>query len=228
MTTDKLVSYTDTANHWDWRAMISLDCQIGTVITMPEDGMITSVEFMVGGLNYNDPVYGYQYHNGYVRPAVWRASDGTVLTVGSYTTLSPQSGGGSAWQSFNLNDVQVHNGDQLIVGFWRNSSSTSYATQWNKATDLSTDSSPVLSASGCQTLGHDVWGSESGPLTFRITNTYNNTSLNYRLHYTAGGRVKVWDGRYWRQESVSVWNGTAWVPGTVNVWNGTAWVESTE
>lgn len=220
---DKTVSYTDTANHWYWRAADPRDCQTGTVVTMPEDGKITQLELMVAGLNYNDPVYGYQDEPGRIRPTIWNRDTGNVICTGSYTTVPQAAGGSAGWVTFDLPDTVISSGTNLIVGFWRESYSTGYATQWPYATG-----DVVTSAQGQVTLAHNIWGSESGPLKFSVSETYYDRSINFKLHYVSGGRVKVWDGRSWVDRDVYVYDGSQWVKGTVDVYDGTNWNESGE
>lgn len=218
--TEKKISFETDANHWYWRGKNRLDCQTGTLVEMPEDGKITRVDFMVGGLTYNDPVYGYQNKPGSVVPAIWDANTGAILTKGKLTSLPRSAGGKMPWVSFDLPDLRVKKGRRLIVGFWRNSGNSAIATQWDYSTNTS--------SRGWTTYAHHLYGSTSGPLNFQKSQTYSNRALNFRLWYESGGRLKAWNGLSWISGNPKVWNGSAWVKGTVNVWNGTEWVEASE
>lgn len=217
---EKTISFETAGNHWYWRAKNSLDCQTGTLVEMPEDGKVTRIELKVAGLDYNDPVYGYQNESGYVVPAIWDASTGTVLTKGAARILPPSPGGTQPWVSFDVSDLRLKAGRRILVGFWRHSNSSGYSTQWDYCTSVEAD--------GYTTYGHHLYGSSSGPLSFVKSSSYSGRSLNFRLHYESGGKVKVWNSRSWVTGSVKVWNGSTWVDGTVKVWDGSTWQESTE
>jgi hypothetical protein len=187
---------------------------------MPEQGLLTSVEFHVAGLDYIDPVYGYQHESGYARAAVWDASDGSIVTQSGYQALPPASGGTQPYVSFDLDNVTVSAGTSLIVGFWRRSDSTAYSTQWDYCEDGA--------AVGYTTYSQSIYGSDTGPHPFKTTTVHPDRALNFKLHYTNGGRIQVWDGNVWRPKPIYVFDGSNWVKGTVSVWDGTAWIEATE
>lgn len=216
--TIKKIAYEGSADNWWWRAKNELDCQIGQLVTMPEQGRLLTVHLKVAGLDYNDPVYGYQNESGYVRAAVWDERTGEVIAHSGTHILPASTGGSQPWVVFDLPDTVVDAGTRLIVGFWRRSDSTSYSTQFDRD----------MSATGQKMYRHHVFGSGSGPFTFRTSDTVTGASINYRLMYESGGRVVVWDGSRWSPRNVNVWDGTGWTQGTVNVWDGTGWVESGE
>ena len=218
----KQISYETPGNHWYWRSRNKQDCQTGTIVTMPEKGKITGVSFKVAGLNFQDPVYGYQYHRGRVRPAIWDLATGKVLAKGAYTVLDIYPGGQQPWVHFDLPDLWVNEGQRLIVGFFRDSSTSSYATQWDYNTS---------DAAGITTLAHDLYGASEGPFTFNTTDTYSNRSLNFILSYNSGGKVKVYrpTGGGWRTaQDVRVWDGNSWNSAEVRYFDGTTWQESND
>ena len=218
---DKQLSFETAGNHWYWRAKNERDCQTGTVVTMPENGRLTGVSLKVAGLDYNDPVYGYQYHKGHMRPAVWDYDTKKVLTTGSYTVLPIYPGGQQPWVHFDLKDVKVEKGQKIIVGFWRDSSTSSYATQWDYNTS---------DADGVTTLAHDLFGCGSGPMDFKVTDVYSNRSLNFILSYQSGGKLKVYhpQGGWRTAKDVRVWNGSGWKSAEVRYFDGTTWQESND
>jgi hypothetical protein len=217
---EKSVAFETVGNHWYWRAKNSLDCQTGTLVEMPEDGKLVRVEIKVAGLDYSDPVYGYQNEPGYVVPAIWDASTGAVLSKGSARLLPASPGGTQPWESFDISDVSLKAGRDIIVGFWRHSNSSGYSTQWDYCTTVEADA--------FTTYGHHLYGSSSGPLSFVKSASYSGRSLNFRLFYESGGRVKVWNGSTWAVKTPKVWNGSAWVNTLAKVWDGLAWQESSE
>lgn len=214
---EKKRAFETAGNHWYWRGRNPLDCQTATLITLPEAGRITRLEFKVGGLTgYNDPVYGYQSNkSGEAAAAIWNPQ-GVVLTKSAAKKLPPTTVSGSTshapWVSFPVTPLDVKAGQSMLVGFWRRSNSSSYATQW-----------PYNSAaSGYTTYSHNLSDSSSGPLPFRTSTTYSSRSLNFRVWYETGGGVKVWNGSTWVGD-IRVWDGAAWVPGKVSVWDGSRW-----
>lgn len=215
---NKTISYEGSAGNWWWRAKNSLDCQIGQLVVLPEQGRLLSVQIRVAGLDYNDPVYGYQNESGYVRAAVWDERSGDVIAHSSTRVLPSSPGGTQPWVNFDLPDTLVDAGTRLIVGFWRRSDSTAYSTQFDRD----------MTANGQKMYRHHVFGSGSGPFRFHVSDTIDDASINYRLLYETGGRVTVWDGSRWTPKNVNVWDGTDWTKGTVHVWDGSDWVESGE
>lgn len=212
------IAFTAASNHWFWRGKNHLDCQTATLVQMPEDGRITRLDFMVAGLTYNDPVYGYQNKEGYALPAIWDAGNGNILSKGTGRSLPRSTGGTQPWVQFTMPGLNVKAGQRILVGFWRNSANTSIATQWDYCT--------TNSASGYTTYGHHVTNSSSGPLKFVKSATYSNRSLNFRVTYeSSAGGVKVWNGRSWAPGTVNVWNGSRWVRGSARVWTGSRWAE---
>lgn len=219
---DKQISFETAGNHWYWRSRDKQDCQTGTLVTLPDKAKITGVSFKVAGLDYNDPVYGYQYHRGHMRPAIWDYRTGKVLAKGAYTVLPVSPGGQQPWVHFDLPDTWIAEGQTIIVGFWRDSSTSSYATQWDYNT---------ADASGMTTLSNDLFGSSEGPFTFTTTDTYSNRSLNFILSYASGGKVKVFHptGGGWRTaKDVRVWTGSGWKSAEVRYFDGTTWQESND
>ena len=216
----KKVSFETAGNHWYWRSKNERECQTGTVVSMPERARLKTVSFKVGGLDFNDPVYGYQHHRGRMRPAIWDYNTGAVLTKGSYTVLPISSGGTMPWVSFDLADVWVEKGQKIIIGFWRDSSTSSYATQWDYNTN----------ATGLTMVSHDLFGSESGPFTFKRTGSMSGTSINFILNYSAGGKLKVFDttGTWRTVDDVKVYDGDRWDSAEVRIFNDTAWEVSKE
>lgn len=208
----------ESANHWFWRGNLAKDCQTATLVTMPEDGTITQLDFRVAGLtNYKDPVYGSQSEPGYVVPAIWAASGG-ILTKGTARTLTKVGVSGTSssapWEKFSVTSLKVKKGTNILVGFWRPSGSTAYATQWPYRSGIS----------GWTTYGHNLAGSTAGPVTFSANTTYSSQSLCFRMWYTpAAGGVKVWNGSNWTNATVKVWSGSAWFTGNVKVWDGAGW-----
>ena len=217
---EKKIAFENEANHWYWRGKNRLDCQTATLVEIPEDAKITRVEFKIAGLTYNDPVYGYQNKPGYAIPTIWDANSGSILTKGSGRSLPRSPGGTQPWVSFDIPDLRVKAGRRLLVGFWRNSANTAIATQW--------DYSTAAAANEWTTYGHHLYGSSSGPLKFSKSTTYSGRSLNFRLWYESGGRVKVWNGKAWIPVNPQVRDGSRWAKGTVHVFNGTEWVEASE
>lgn len=214
----KQIAYDGSAGNWWWRAKNSLDCQIGQLVTMPEQGRLLSVSIRVAGLNYDDPVYGYQNEPGYVRAAVWDERSGDVLAKSDVAILPSSLGGTQPFVGFDLPDVTVRAGQRIIVGFWRRSDSTSYSTQFDRD----------MGASGQTMYRQHVFGSSSGPFKFDPSDIISNASINYKLYYETGGRVLVWDGNSWEPTNIKVWDGDSWTKGTVRVWDGSAWAESGE
>lgn len=217
---EKKVGFESAGNHWYWRGRNPLDCQTATALTMPEAGRILRVDFRISGLTgYNDPVYGYQSNkSGHAAAAIWNPQ-GTILTKSAGKILPPTTVSGSTsnapWVSFPVTPLDVRAGQQLLVGFWRRSNSSTYATQW-----------PYNSAaSGRTTYSHNLSDSGSGPLAFRTSSTYSGRSLIFRVWYSAGGGVKVWTGSTWAGD-IKLWNGADWVPGRVRVWDGSRWKDS--
>lgn len=217
---EKKIAFESEGNHWYWRAKHHLDCQTGTLVTMPEGGTITRLELKVAGVNYNDPVYGRQNHNGYANAAIWNADTGTMLTRGTAKILPISPGGTQPWVAFDLTPLKVKPGQRIIVGLWRRSDLTSYATQWDYSTNAASN--------GYTSYGHHLSNSANGPIAFSKSVTYNNRALNFRLWYSSGGKPKVWNGRSWTSGDLKVWNGSTWVEGTVRVWDGAEWKEATQ
>lgn len=214
--TTKNIGYTTAGNHWWWRAKNELDCQIGSLVVMPEQGKLVQLSLKVAGLTYDDPVYGYQNEVGYCRAAVWNEKTGAVLTYSSYRTVDRSPGGTQPWEDFGLAPLIVPAGTRLIVGLWRKSDSTAVSTQFDYNDG----------ASGQVLYRQHIINSASGPFTFRASEVEYGTSINYQLSYETGGKVKVWDGYNWVPRETYVWNGTAWAKGVVKVWTGSAWVEA--
>ena len=206
---NKTISFQTAGNHWYWRSHNKQDCQTGTIVTLPEKAKITGVSLKVAGLDYNDPVYGYQYHKGRVRPAIWDYSSRKVISSGAYTVLPISAGGSQSWVHFDLTDVWVEKGQ-----------TSSYATQWDYNTS---------DAGGWVTLADDLYGSNSGPFNFSVTDTYSNRSLNFVLEYQSGGKLKTFQpssGGWVTAKDVRVWDGNSWDSAVVRVWDGASWQES--
>lgn len=217
---EKKISFEQAGNHWYWRGRDSQDCQTATRITMPEDGKITRVEFKIAGLTYTDPVYGYVNEQGRAAGAVWDASTNVLLTKSAIKVLPKAGVSGTTsyapWVSFDVPDLTVKKGRALMVGFWRDSGSTAYSTQW-----------PYNSAaSGYTTYAHNSYGSTGGAFNFIKSETYSSRSLIFRVWYESGGSLKVFNGSSWRLGTVKIFDGTKWVPATVKVFDGTNWVEA--
>ncbi len=216
----KTIGFTGAGNHWRWVGNYWKEVQVGQLVTMPEGGRVTQIRLKVAGLGpYSDPEYHDQQDPTKVAAAIWDANTGDIITKSAVVQLDPEAGGSQTWKTFDVTDVWIEAGRELIVGFWRIKTTTSWATQWDYA--------ETAGSVGQTYVQHDTYATlSSGPIDFVISDSTSDRSINYEVTYVAGGHVKVWDGSAWRDAVPRVWDGSQWVEARVKTWDGADWIES--